>query len=256
MNVLYSFITFSLVFVGVKCTAKQIHTVKKSFYSNGHLKSEISFLNGKVKDGEAIYYDIQGSIIKREYYKNDKNDSAIIIYYPNGTVEKNISFFQSYPISYYEYYTNKNIKRYSASDFVHQLFYQINYDSLSGEKKSEKGLAISKNYGVKHGFKKKYRTGDSLILIFLIPQPPNYDSRALVGIYKINELSDTAVFCKTVNKETIEPFKEYNVQHSAVPYYRIFSEKGVYQVICIGEIIDRATSYKKSDTIANIWKIE
>ena len=71
MKLQYSLI-ICLLLVGTSSPAKQVHTVKKKIYSDGHLKSQVTYVNGKNKDAEAIYYDIYVSIIKRKYYKNEQ----------------------------------------------------------------------------------------------------------------------------------------------------------------------------------------
>jgi len=245
----------AIVFIG--CISKKSKT---EYYPNGHIKSIISYTNDSIKNGEATFYDSVGHLMKREYYRNDKNDSFTLEYYPNGILKRKVLFFNYSPVSFFEYNDNGTIKAYYAKDFYNELFYLIKYDSLV-HKTFEKGYAISSNYGIKgygrdSGKRKLLYAGDTLNLTFLIAEPPHYDPQVFIWVYKIKCLEDTIYKYCTICKEEYGKIEYDVVRNSAVRYTSVFKEKGTYQIICAAIIRDTTSSFKRTDTVSSVWKVE
>lgn len=64
----------------------QTDTVK-TYYESGRIKSAVPYLNG-VREGEAIFFNEEGTIIEERNYLNDKVEGLVKVYYSNGNVKE------------------------------------------------------------------------------------------------------------------------------------------------------------------------
>ena len=237
----------------ISCDSSPVHVVKTQYYPNGHIRNRITYINDTLRDGKAISYDENGNLDEIAYYIKGESDSVIIIYYPNGGIRTYVDVYRPYQISIYEYYENGSVEKYVARNPNHGFFYKIEYDSIRG-KIFEQGQVISSK--IAFDTIKRWHVGDSVNLTLFIANPPKYNRNVFIGAYKVNELADTAVFYMTPNKEMIQPFKEYKIDRMIVDYSLLFKEKGLYQSIFAGELIDAKTGFHKRDTIARVWKVD
>lgn len=55
--------------------------VVKSYFENGQLKSEISYNENGSLDGECLYYDSHGTLLKKQSYAKDKliNEEVFVV---------------------------------------------------------------------------------------------------------------------------------------------------------------------------------
>jgi len=289
-------ILFGLLIIGCSLKRDNVHTTKNEYYANGKLKSSITYLNDTLKDGEALYYDLAEQpggraeyLSKREFYKKGVIDSISISYYPDGNEKEMIRYYKKYPISYYEFYQGKTIKKYTAKGFWGDIFCTVDYDPTSNEtlsekendgpegdthkrrftleydstekKSCEKCYTIDPSYGIKgfgrdNGRSRLLYAGDSLGLTFLAAQPPECYEWAVVGVYKINKLADTVVYYQTPGKEIYMPFRRHEVNNPGIVFDTVFKEKGTYQIICAGSILEKNSIFPKNDTVSSIWKVE
>lgn len=65
--------------------------IKKEYYKDGNLQSEVRMKNGK-KNGKAIYYHENGMKSMELYYIDDMAEGISTIYYYKGTVKRNDNF--------------------------------------------------------------------------------------------------------------------------------------------------------------------
>lgn len=97
-----AFIVLLLSFYSCKMTESESN-VKKEFFSNGKLKSEIAYINDTVKEGKAIYYYETGSVGRVCFYKKNRIDSLYIEYYPDGTIKKQGMYHLASPLAQIEH---------------------------------------------------------------------------------------------------------------------------------------------------------
>ena len=247
--VIYLFII--LLYIG--CDSKPVHVIKTEYYPNGHIRYRITYINDTLRDGKAISYDENGNLDEIAYYFKGESDSVIIKYYPDGGIKTYIDLYGPYQISVDEYYRNGSVKKYVARNPNHGFFYKIEYDSICG-KIFEQGQVISGK--MVFDTIKPWHVGDSIGLSLFIAHPPDYNSNVFIGAYRVNNIVDTAVFYSTPGKEIVQPFKKYEINRMFVNYSLLFKEKGTYQSIFAGELIDTKTGFHKRDTISRVWQVE
>ena len=249
---IYNF-TFVFILFFVACGPKATHIVKTEYYQNGNISSRISYINDTLKDGEAEFYDEQGNMTVKGYFLQGESDSVLIEYYPDGRISKYAVLYGPYQVSIDEYYRNGSVKKYHACRSNHKTLYKIEYDSVRG-KILEEGHVISNEIAI--DTIKPWHVGDSVDLTLFIAHPADYTSNVFFGSYKVGNISDTAVFYATHSKKIVQPFKEYKIDRVFAYYSLLFKEKGIYQSIFAGELIDLKTGFRKRDTISRVWKVE
>ncbi len=65
--------------------------IKKEYYNDGTLQSEVTMKNGK-KNGKAVYYHENGNKSMEIFYDDDKAEGISTIYYYKGTVKRTDNF--------------------------------------------------------------------------------------------------------------------------------------------------------------------
>ena len=80
------------LFVLIYCVAvfAQGSTVKKTFYPNGKVESEVTFKDS-VREGEAKFYYEDGALKEERLYVNGRVAGLVKVYYPNGKLRELIN---------------------------------------------------------------------------------------------------------------------------------------------------------------------
>ena len=78
----------------------------KTFYSNEVVESEGNYVNGK-QNGEWHYYNANGILVRKDYYKDDSQEGETTVYNEDGSVSKKYQL-QNNELhgAYNQYYTN------------------------------------------------------------------------------------------------------------------------------------------------------
>jgi hypothetical protein len=228
-------LAYILFFVLCSCTSEENSSVKREYYPNGKLKSEITYVDDTTKEGKAIFYYESGKVAKESFYKRNMLDSLKKEYNTEGTLIFKGYYYKGEQIgSNYFYYDNGQLELYNALDYEHEPFYVLKFDP-SGNLIKEEGLTVSMT-PASPTLKEKYHIGDTMELWFCIAEPPGYqEPKVVIGMQE---------------KSTgfVDTFKEYKVRNSKAIYSTVFKKEGLYQIICISEITNRENSLTKIDT--------
>ncbi len=82
MNKLCCFLLMSALSVLVACN----DGVKKDYWENGKLKSELRYENGRL-NGESVWYTKQGVVMTRAFYRNDTLEGRYQRFHQNGELD-------------------------------------------------------------------------------------------------------------------------------------------------------------------------
>jgi hypothetical protein len=105
--------------------------VVKHYYKNGKVSKEIFYTNGK-KNGKYTEFYKSGEVKYKTFFKNDEQDGYFYEYYEDGNIMKKAFYKKNIIDSFYlSYYKNKKINMYAiVSDGITN--YSITYD-ISGK---------------------------------------------------------------------------------------------------------------------------
>lgn len=256
-----SFSIFFFILIFFSCKNQNAPVVKKEYYDNGKLKSEITYIGNK-KNGRALYYDVNGVIEREEHFTNDQNDSFITEYYANGKIENTTLYYGLIPTMSYTYYSNGQMELYNAIDCNDNTFYIVKFDSL-GNKIKEDGMVISpeigtSDYEVKGTTKSKeiYHIGDSVHLMFYVATPPGYIAKAYLEVFSLKNIADSVLGTAATSKEIVLPLNEHKIENSVVEYKGICTKAGIYKVTCYGELIDEKTKSTMKDKWSTLFTVK
>lgn len=143
----------------------------KKYYPNGQVEHEIEFKNGK-KNGQELTYYRNGSIESRSTCVNDKRDGKMTWYYKNGLDSAKLNYFDDNLVGEsFDYYPSSKLQHYMVFGFDGKLVFVIKYfengkiDTIKG-----KGVVDISING------KEFNLGDTLRGIFIIATPPQSKS--------------------------------------------------------------------------------
>lgn len=154
----------------------------QEFYSNGNLKSEMHFKEGKRNGLTKTYYQ-DGSLLQKVYYKNDILTDSMYSYYPDGNLKEKGYFIHGLPngiiSSYYEdgvlkqevsfkndtidgayktYFHNGNVKSLAIyHDGV------LNGDLVTYYENGQQDTYTTFSHGIRNGIYEKYSPAGKII---------------------------------------------------------------------------------------------
>lgn len=211
--------------------------VKKEYYSNGNLFSEVEYLNDSIKNGVAKFFYKNGQLKEQGTFIDNIKDGVYVAFFENGVIKERGNFRMGKPLgSFYYYYPNGNLRLYNAQDYKEDVFYVLKLDTI-GQKIKEDGRIISATVS-SPSYIEHYVVGDTLILEYCVAQPPGYKTNILIGHY----LKNGKV------KKMIRAFEKYSIVQSIATYKLIANEPGVYVIVNAGELIDSLSKQSKFDT--------
>lgn len=219
--------------------------IKREYYSNGALASEIPYNRDTIMQGTAKFFYKNGQLAEEGNFTKGKKNGPYTAYYLDGTIKEQGNFLLDEPLgSFYYYYPNGKLELYNAQDYRKEVFYVLKLDS-TGKKLREEGMVISPTAS-SPTYKKNYTLGDSLVLEFCIAQPPGYKVRVTASYYLTG---------RTGLRTMPSAFTEIPIFRSLASYRLKFLELGSYDIICAGELCDMRTGLKKYDTTHTYFTI-
>ena len=115
-------ISFTIILFVISCS----NDIRKSYWENGNLKSELRYEDGKL-NGKAVWYFENGEKEMEAYYKNNILDGPLIRWYKNGHMETE-SYYQDGKLEgaaiTYEENGNKALEENYKNDTLSGKFYQ------------------------------------------------------------------------------------------------------------------------------------
>ena len=216
--------------------------LKKEYYPNGNLKTEITYSNDTLKNGSAISYYPNGLVWQKLNYRNGALDSIYIEYFENTKVKEQGMYSNGTPMgSFFYYYKNGALKAYNAKDYTGETYYVIRFDSL-GNKIYQDGVNIARN-AIDFNKKSTFKINDTFHFAWSIAEPPRYMHEVKIGVRKKNESTDGS--SKYLQ---IKPFEHYPFNRSIVDYKSAFQDVGYYQIIIASKLVDTSTHNYNVDT--------
>ena len=77
---------YFIIFLSFMCFTACNDGVKKAYWENGKLKSELRY-DGNMLNGESVWYTEQGKVLTRAFYKNDTLEGRYQRFCQNGELE-------------------------------------------------------------------------------------------------------------------------------------------------------------------------
>jgi hypothetical protein len=211
--------------------------VKKEYYSNGNLFSEVEYLNDSIKNGVAKFFYKNGQLKEQGTFTDNIKDGEYVAFFENGTIKERGNFRMGKPLgNFFYYYPNGNLRLYNAQDYKEDVFYALKLDTIC-QKIKEDGRIISPTVS-SPSYKKHYVVDDTLILEYCVAQPPGYKTNILIGHY----------LKKGKVKKMIRAFEKYPIVQSIATYRFKAKEPGVHVIVNAGELIDSLSKQSKFDT--------
>lgn len=139
---------FVIVFWLFSCNAdneikKESNQIKKEYYTNGKLKSEIEY-KGSLKHGKVkIYYD-NGSLEKEYSYDKDTLNGPFKSYEVDGKLQSKGFYWRGEAIGPIFHYNKGILQLYNEKDFSGTYYYVKKY-LLDGKLIKEEGVCLSPN---------------------------------------------------------------------------------------------------------------
>jgi len=240
-NTVHKVILFAALLL-CSCRGRDRQFTRMQYYTGGHVKSEVGYLDDTIKNGIANYYfgqDHNFSIYMEEFFKNGVLDSTFKEYYPNGLVKEQGMHRYGVPMgAFYFNYPDGKIKCFDAVGYNDRTFYAIFYDSL-GNKTSEKGLNISPVIANLNQ-KNSYTTTDTIHMAWCIAEPPGYKNETQLTLLKKDDAK---------NEYTpLQPAEPGKPICSIIDYRKTFSQPGSYELMLVSKLSDTVTKNVRMDT--------
>lgn len=234
-----SIIIATLFFALISCNSKKGDaevTVKRTYYGNGTLKDEQSFVNDTTRDGFYKEYYSNGKLrfvtnyengkehgTKKGYYENGHlkyemsykrglKSGPAVWYFENGVMSSQYNYYEDKPIGeVFHYYPSGKIKSYIVTDFSGNMRYAISY----GENGKIKHIGGNGVAGITTNDTNRFVVGDTLKVLFLVATPPE----ATFKFYFFKDISNP------MTRKEVSIDKE----DSLVRFKMSLDKKGVYK---------------------------
>ena len=120
---LYLFICF----IFIACSNRQ--SAKRKKFKKYYV--EANFINDKIIDGEARFYDSAGILYNVSNYQNGKKNGVFINYYPNGNISDSVRYISDKEFGYWVHYDSMGNNEYGnyyyyGLQFGPELFFKGN----------------------------------------------------------------------------------------------------------------------------------
>jgi antitoxin component YwqK of YwqJK toxin-antitoxin module len=223
---------------------------------DGHIQSEIHYINDSIKHGTARYYDRNGKLREEIDYKNGLKDGWIKIYYPDGKMEGKGQFKdglrEGLKFLYYDneklkeesnwlkdrafgnayfFYKNGKIETFNSYDFHEHNRYLIKYDS-NGAKLREEGTVLGQLL-LNSPF-------DSVVI--------NKEMIAKISVAVPPERSVKVVVVESKGTKMVD----LPVNNNLALYTKVFAVKGKQNFTVVGEMTDKMGNVIKRDSISTV----
>lgn len=200
----------------------------KSYYDNGVLMEEVTFVNGK-KEGPYKFYYESGKIQVNANFWNDKKEGEMTSYFESGTVERKGQWRGDRIFGSNYFYNSKGILvKYVCADFSGKVMCLVKWNDL--------GIEITNDCMVfSHGFISSeidsvgtVKINQDVTIKFCVAEPPKTKTKIWMGSDK--------------------DLKELTIENNIATYKFKYSKANKYQVITLGEIRTAEGELLKTDS--------
>lgn len=219
---------FLFIFFSCGDKLKNDKNIVKEYYSNGILKSEFNYKNGK-EEVLAKYYREDGTLESEINYKNDVPDGYSFWYHEDGlSIEgKGFWLYGKQFGSNESYYKDGTNKMYTSLDFIGETFFVIKWDE-EGQQIKYEGLVFSPNIGLTET---KPKVGEKIQVRVAVATPPETKT-----IIKMGLLEEDKQMLDIVDFSAMLPIT--------------FKDTGNYTMVTIGELYDLKGMLIQRDSLA------
>ena len=99
---------FSTLVMALLALAACDNGVKRDYYDNGKLKSELRYADGRL-NGESVWYATDGGVMTRAFYRNDTLEGRYQRFHKNGAIEVECWYKHGLRDSVYRSYSDAGI---------------------------------------------------------------------------------------------------------------------------------------------------
>ena len=203
-------------------------TAKYYYYPTDIVKDEIEFNNG-VKEGWHKHYKEDGTLESKVQFSNDVQDGETYWYYPDSKIKEHTHWVmgKQYGSAKY-YYPNSKLKTYNAIDFYDNTLYVLRYDE-QGNKVQDDGVVFSPEYGYVPHRDSMPINGETFIQI-AVAEPPDTKTTIRMG-------------------ELGKELKELEIKRYTATYQDTFTTVGKHTLVTVGKIYDLEGNLIKRDSV-------
>ncbi|MBU0488109.1 MAG: hypothetical protein KKA07_04795 [Bacteroidetes bacterium] len=127
----------------------------KDYYPNGNVKHKGFYVNGQLSNQYKNYYD--NGQLERSWLLKDARHSILELYFRNGKMRSEVTYFKGQPIIWKDYYVNGNLEYWEEYDKNLEYYLRLNFYYENG--KPQTTLEITDKRERHYAAKEYYNNG-------------------------------------------------------------------------------------------------